>query len=431
MTKQRTIRTLPLLLAFALLSFACSKQDDGPRYPPRKRPDRADQTILFYLSGQSLGGYFKQNIREIEQAVDDYILYDSRILIFVQPNVSPYTHPSLVLECRFDYDTQTSRIDTLRKYNDVVSTRSEDIARILGEMADLAPAHRYGLILGSHGGGWLPAAYRKIDDFGETGSASVFGADAATALLRKMPGADATRWFGEDEGQVGEIAAWAEGIAASGIGFDYAIFDACFMSNIESLYDLRHVAPRIVASPCEIMARGIPYHLTLASLLTDEGRSYDLTAFAERFHDYYLNTTETRRSGCLAIAHTEELEALAAAMQEFNARVTAAPDPFALQTYEDLHDRTTREPKPLFFDLRQYVELCEADEAARMALLAQFDRTFPEEGRFHTPSFYSGYSPDGTMHPINYYSGVSFSAPTAAEAYAAANRETVWYRATH
>lgn len=427
---KRPIRTLPLFLALALFTFACSKEDDGPRYPWRPRPERADQTILFYLGGQSLGGYFKQNIREISQAVDRYVLYDSRILIFVQPNVSPYTHPSLILECSFDYDTQASRIDTLRRYNDVVSTRSGDIARILGEMADLAPARRYGLVLGSHGGGWLPAAYRIIDDFGANAE-SPFASGVAPNLLHKTPGADATRWFGEDEGEVGEIAAWAEGIAASGVGFDYAIFDACFMSNIESLYDLRHIAPRIVASPCEIMARGIPYHLTLASLLTEEGRSYDLTAFAEQFHDYYLHTTDTRRSGCLAVTRTDELETLAVAMREFNRTITAEPAPFDLQTYEDLHDKKTNEAKPLFFDLRQYIELCEADEAARASLLAQFDRTFPVEGRFHTPSFYSAYSVGGKMHAIEYYSGVTFSGPTRTEAYAAANRETSWYQATH
>ena len=416
---------IPFFATFVLF-FSCQKEEPGIYYPPRPKPETADQTLMFYLGGQDLRNYFNVNIAEIGQAVDEYILYDSRLVIFVQPTV----YRSYLLECSFDYDTQRSRIDTLKTYYDVVSNKKEGIERVLSDMAAEAPAYRYGLILGSHGGGWLPAEYKYINRFGRDVAGAAMLADSeGDNLLHKSPGADPTRWFGEDGREMGEISEWADGIAASGVAFDYVIFDACFMSNVETLYQLRHVAPQIVASPCEIMARGVPYHLTLRHLLLDRGRGYDLIAFAQSFCAYYTSTTETRRSGCLAVTRTAELDRLAAAMKALNATLTAEPAPEELQTYEDLNDGQTY--RPLFFDLRQYAELVTADEGARAAFLDQFDRTFPEQGRFHTESFYSGYSIDNGMHPIVYYSGVTCSAPTRIEAYAAAYLHTDWYAATH
>lgn len=420
-------RILPSLITVLLL-LSCQKEEQTPAHPVRPRPATADQTLMFYLGGQDLSSYFRQNIAEIRQAVNEYILYDSRLLIFVQPS----SYRSYLLEFRFDYDTQYNRLDTLETYFDVVSNRREGISRVLSDMAELAPASRYGLILGSHGGGWLPPQYMHIDRFGEDATEySLQGGTDTGSLLQKSPGADPTRWFGEDGREMGSIADWADGIADSGVAFDYVIFDACFMSNIETLYDLRHTAPRIVASPCEIMARGIPYHLTLPYLLLDEGKSYDLNRFARSFYEYYASTTQTRQSGCLVVTHTAELEDLAAAMQTLNLTVTGTPDPLSLQTYENLHDKATKQYKPLFFDLRQYAELVTADQKAQTAFLEQFDRTFPQEGRFHTPSFYSGYNFDDQMHPITYYSGVTCSDPTQIEAYAKALKQTAWYRITH
>ena len=56
-----------------------------------------------------------------------------------------------------------------------------------------------------------------------------------------------------------DISELAAAIDGSGVRFDYLLFDACFMSSVEALYDLRRAADYIVASPCEVMAHGFPY----------------------------------------------------------------------------------------------------------------------------------------------------------------------------
>ena len=72
-----------------------------------------------------------------------------------------------------------------------------------------------------------------------------------------------------------DISELAAAIDGSGVRFDYLLFDACFMSSVEALYDLRRAADYIVASPCEVMAHGFPYDTVIPSLFADDGaRSY-------------------------------------------------------------------------------------------------------------------------------------------------------------
>ncbi len=417
------------LLLAALVAAGCAACEKSETVTPP--PAETRQTIMVYLSGQSLARYFTQNVNEIATAVaagDG----QSRVLIFSEPRSG-----AVLIECKYQGKGKAALLDTLHRYSAeefTSSIRSNDIQKILNEMARVAPAPKYGLIIGSHGGGWLPAEYRLIDDFGSKSSFSLRPRLEDDPLLHKQSGSDATRWFGEESGKVGEVREWAAGIEAATPRFAYVIFDACFMSNIETLYEFRNIAPYIVASPCEIMGRGVPYDRCLPAMLNDTSMqsgpsvTVPLLEFCHAFYNYYNTTTETRQSGCLAITRTAEIDKLAAAVKAFNATVTAEPDPLKLQIYEGLHQGSTR--CPLFFDLRQYIEqtAC-SDETARQAALDQLDRTVPQDFRLHTPQFYTGY--DGKMHEITYYSGLTTSTPTAIAAYAEALRQTAWWNATH
>ena len=421
MIRRKISAFISLLLTAALLGSCSDGGSDEPqkKWPDRPKPETADQTVLFYLSGQSLLRYFRDtNIPEIKRAIDEHILYDSRVLVFIQPSA----RQSLLIEYSFDYDTQGCRADTLRRYEELSSIRSADIARVFTDVGELAPAKRYGLVLGSHGGGWVPALYKDLntneDDAADPDFLSL-GGSTPFDWLHKSPGAEATRWFGEHDYETADLKEWAAAFELSPIDFEYMIFDACFMSNIESLYRLRHAARYIVGSPCEIMGRGMPYATTLPDLFTDKGRSYDLEAFCRHFYDYYATTTSTRQSGCIALTVTEELDELARRMKALNAAAQADPDLSGLQIYEGLD-------RPLFFDFRQYAERISGDASLLDAFREQFDRTFPEPCRFHTPSFYSGFN--GRMNPVDYYSGVTVSTPS--DKFPAAWAETEWAQAT-
>ncbi len=150
------------------------------------------------------------------------------------------------------------------------------------------------------------------------------------------------RYYGES-GSAFDVDEIAGSLQATGIRFDYIIFDDCFMSNIETLYVMRNTARYILASPCEVMDKGFPYQYVIPALLAPEALLEDrLQQVCEKYYDFYL--------------------------------------------------------------------------------------TFPPACRFNTPSFYSWYSRP-LLIPIDYYSGVTCSAPS--DVYPSENRQTEWWQATH
>lgn len=399
----------------ALLCTSCSKDEtEGPIRPPR--PEIADQTIMFYMVGTDLTVFFRKNIDDAISAVSKDILHNSRVLIFTEPT----ENLSLVVELSYDPETKDCVSDTLRRWTneDFRSTAGSTITEVVTYMAAQAPAQRYGLIMGSHAQGWMPSG---------SGLKSISSIAAYEDFWRPMPGALLTRWFGKDKSRVTEIPELKTALKNTNLHLEYLIFDACFMSSIEALYELRGSADNIIASPCETMATGFPYTTVLPSLLTDNGKGYDLNKVCFNFHDFYANRTPTRKSGCIAQTVCKELEPLAAIVKRIEA---SSPNKFnanLLQAYEGL-------TMHVFFDLQDYIWTICSDPALRDEFDLQMAKTFPVVNRLHTPSFYSMYgmgdTPDG-MHTVKdtTYSGVTTSAPSTR--FILDWKETSWYEATH
>lgn len=411
-----------LLMIFALSAamFSCSDSEtpsEIPGWKPRPPKEVADQTVLFYLSGQSLLSYFRDyNVEEIRKAIDEYILYDSRLLVHIQPNRGE----SLLIEYSFDYEKQRSHADTLRRYSGSKSIEQYHIVKVLKDVKTLAPAEKYGMVLGSHGGGWVDKAYLNLKN---SESSTYAIANEEFDPLYKSEGAEATRWFGEDYSTTGSresanISTWAAALDEADIEMEYLIFDACFMSNIETLYELRNSAKYIVASPCEIMARGIPYDTAVKYLFVNEGKDYDLHSFCNAYYNYYQTTTTTQKSGCIALTVCSEIEPLAQICRQ----IFATSDKVLksdIQTYEGLYPH-------LFYDFKQYIDIICTDATLLDEFNRQFDICFPKESRLNTPGFYSGYN--GRLNAINYYSGVTTSTPSVK--YPTTYAQTEWAKAT-
>lgn len=421
----KKLHHIVLVLALAATLFTGCNKDEGvtPRPPV---PETADQTIMFYLTGTNLGSYFRKNVDDAMNAIDRNILHNSRVLVFIQPQRGL----SMVLELYYtprnddyvpgaQFSYEHCKVDTLRRWADADFNSMDrgTITEVISYMAEQAPARRYGLILGGHGLGWVP----------DGTSVNAIRFSAFQDFWSPMPDALPTRWMG-DSGKRAEIPQLAAAFDNTGLHFDYLLFDACFMSSIEALYDLRGCADRIIASPCEVMAAGFNYTDILPHLLADAGTSYDLPGVCSEYHDYYMNRATTK-SGCIALTVTGELEPLAAIVKEIETKYPGKTyDRASLQTYEGLDEH-------VFYDLQGYIEaICDEKDPLLDNFRAQMGKTFPTESRLHTPSFYSVYglgdAPNG-MHTIENgkYSGVTTSAPC--ERFAPEWGQTAWYRATH
>ena len=71
------------------------------------------------------------------------------------------------------------------------------------------------------------------------------------------PGALTTRSFG-DTGRSIDITDFAAAVKAQNYRTDYLLFDACFMANIETLYDLRECTDYVIAAPAKSWDRDSP-----------------------------------------------------------------------------------------------------------------------------------------------------------------------------
>lgn len=388
------------------------REPDGARQTIAvvQAPRVAEQSLFFIMTGTGLSSYFTQNIREATEGYGEAGSTRGRVLVLQQNSSS-----SVLAEVRYNPVDRNARLIPLREYAGLCTTDPDDLTMVLNEMVEEAPARHYGLIMGSHATAWVPSNYTNISHAPRVGGAA--GNEAAYWTAYGEP----TRWYGYDRQQAMDIPTLAACIEAAGVTFEYLIFDACFMSSIETLYDLRHAATHIVASPCEIMARGYPYR-TLMAALFDADVHHDLQAACQAFYDFYATTSATRRSGCTALAVCDRLDALADVAARIGQSKLKACDPASLQSYEGLSPH-------LFFDFRQYIEAICDDPALLAEFETAFEAAFPAECRLHTPSFYSTYTPTGAMLDIDYYSGVTISEPSSK--YTLENRQTAWYRATH
>ena len=242
-------------------------------------PQTAPQSVFLYMEGTDLLRFFKTNIDRSLRAVDRDTPGDGRFLAMIQPRKGE----ALIIEIAYDSETQAGRLDTLRRYTNIITTRRETIARLLAEMAEMAPAERYGLILGSHGTGWVPASHPYLAP-GRAGAQSDYWI---------KQGALATRWFGSDDNVRTDISDLAGAIGESGVRFEYLIFDACFLSSVEALYDLKASADYIVASPTEIMGHGFPYDRIVPHMFLQGGTAYDLQQVCRTYYEFYLNDWDT------------------------------------------------------------------------------------------------------------------------------------------
>lgn len=261
---------------------ACHKDDDDER-------PVADRTVLVYMAADnSLNSDGYDNIKQLMEGIGGFsghlaVYFDAR-------DAEP-----VLLEIAEENGQAVKRV--VKEYQEENSASPEVLSRVVGDTKRLFPADSYGLILWSHGLGWVPAEYTFP-------RAQYFRQGGATPPR--------TKYFAEDshpgEGQSGNCYMDVKelGDALPDEGFAFILFDACLMSGIEVLYELRNKAEYIIASPAEVLAAGFPYERILPYL---SGGEEELARVCEEYYQYYNRSSNPYAT--VAMVRTAELEALA------------------------------------------------------------------------------------------------------------------------
>ena len=374
-----------ILLAIVLLP-SCREEDEP-------QPVVFDQTVIVFMPwSTNLYPFFRQNINDIERAINAGMLKQERILVCI---ANTRTQANLV-ELRLEQGRCVR--DTLYAYSHPDFTRTADITRMLNDIRALSPTPRYSLIVGCHGMGWLPAGQAPRRAVPRNGEADV----------------PMTRWFGglSSDLQI-EVSTLAEAIGAANMQMEYILFDDCYMSSVEAAYELRHVTDFLVASPTEIMAYGFPYHLCAPCLVGD----IDFAGVCQRFYDFY--STYVWPYGTIAVTDCRQLEALAQSV-----RAIYRTQQFDEDELKNLQRMDGYSPT-LFYDLGDYIDHLCKDAALLEDFHRQLSLTVPHKA--HTDFYYSNTNGCNEIHA---YSGLTTSEPSK-NTQAEAMTETQWYRATH
>lgn len=390
---KRVLNSVVLLMTAIIFIVGCSPEEPAPKPPipdeQQPQPLTESHTLMIIMQGNNgLAEFMDSNLQRIITAYYDVPTNVGRILIFYDRG--NYTR---LTELYMDDGMAKQRL--IEEYPTSTSTVDKEFfAGVINRMKEVAPADSYGLIMSSHGGGWVPADLYDVYLLGEDSRA------AARPLF-----------YGQDDYDCMEIPDLVDALDQT--RFKYIIFDACFMGNVEGLYDMRNAADYIIASPTEILGAGFPYENFLPLLF--ERTDHKLKEVCEAYMEYYRDT-----SGTIALIDCSKMDALAEAMRGVYAEAKSV-DVSQVQAYDNFLYH-------LYFDLGDYVK-----QVATGDTLERFNAALSDVVVYsgYTDTFFTVTGEDDAYVPIEEYSGLSCyilqedDCPNTAAAW----RDTAWAKA--
>lgn len=369
--------TIALLAVFALTG--CEKEPVCPGGPGCEPTEDSHTLVIYMVADNNLWRALRGNINMAILAVQNGIPANTRILVYWDGNTDLDKHQTTLTEIVKVNGKAQEKV--LKTYDQQNSADPEVMKGVLRDVAYFAPAEVYGISLLGHGTGWFPPELNNLMRPCSEGSY------VEHDLYR--PDNAITRAYGPDGSDYMSSAQLVEGL--SEMRFEYIIFDACFMSSIELLYDLRDNANYFMVSPAEVMAYGIPYHKTLPFLFN---RAYTIEQRLKHAVNSVVNyyTTASTPSAAFAVVKASGLDEVADATKSIFAAGVTEVDCSKVQPLEVI------QPEHAFFDLKDYLDQAtlQAGDASRTAFVA-FEKALDKTVVYqrYTPQIYSALSSGG------------------------------------
>lgn len=401
-----------------MVGVSCSNGDspDGPDAPVTP----VGQTVfMFFPWSNSLLSDFRRTVEDMQTVVAQRSMKDERIMVFMATS-----EREAVL---FELKKQNGRCltDTLRRYSDRPFTSRQWLTSLFSEVMTLAPASRYGMVVGCHGLAWVPVqgqrnaqkrlgSQERIDEEDNLYKKERIDKEGNDLMHFEVQGPVTTRFIGGTypETQI-ETTDLADAMADAGLHTEYILFDACYMSSVEVAYELKDVTHYLIASPTEVLSYGFPYITMGKHLLGTPNYKGIVDSFISFYSSYNLPY------GTVAVTDCTQLDALAAIAQQINAAAAEQLVPNGVQIMDGYSPT-------LFYDLGHLMSLKDAGTVLTAAFAEQLEKTVPYKG--HTGQYFTTLK-DAPVD-IKHYSGLNTSQGSLNHM---ADRlsETAWYKATN
>ena len=256
------------------------------------------------------------------------------------------------------------------------SATKATLAQVLSDAEKAYPADTRGLILWSHGSGYLPSGYyAKPTD-------TVIPDDQISATS-----------FGQDDSTNSEIDLKDLRTALEPYYFRFIAFDACLMGGVEVVAQLADICDYILASPTETLVYGFCYDKMDEYFFDSEDTRGALVNAATAYYNYF----NTSGLDCtIAVYETSAIASLAGVCKDIitsNREKLSAIDRTKVQGFY-------RGSRPFFYDLESTVkQVCSSSE------YEQFRQALGEV------VIYKAATPDFLSIEIKEYSGIGTYIP--------------------
>ena len=357
------IRFLFCALAMALTLFSCKKAETE-EIVVVKRP----KTVLLYMVANNNLSYDAEN--SISRLQNGYIPAE-------EGNLLVYKHcagmdPVLLHIKKGEEGTVVA--DTAYRFPPRVSATKSALTQALNVTQALFPADSYGLILWSHGTGWIPPL-----------------ASSSSAVQEQRSGSCPERTFGLDGKVELEIRDLAQAIPYK---LSFMLMDACFMGGIETAYEVKDSVDYYIGSPAEILTESFPYHKIMQHIFKS---TPDYAAVCKEYYDYYNAKSGAERSATVALMDCSKLAEVAEVAKrvfdQYGERI-ASLDLSLLQPY------FRGSSSKYFYDLKDLIDAI-ADASLSAEFAAALERAVP----------YKAATPYFIELPIRSFCGVSTYVP--------------------
>ena len=386
-------------MALMVLPWGCSRHSDRSSYPQNS------VVTIYYAAGyNNLSSDITSNIKTITKGPIPFPESRHVFLSFAHLSVSDvdFKTPCNSYLIRYTKSFGKLTADTLLKVDaSRTASDSEVLREVLLKAAELYPDAKYGLVLSSHGSGWLPAvkynpSYKPIQySSGRRRDLPIYDRNSNPDEPKvKTFGAEVLLEGGNKYSQEMTIQSMAKAIP---VHLEYIVFDACLMGGVEVAYELKDVADKIAFSPTEILQYGFDYD-AMPRLFSD---SPDVEGFCEDYFRMYDARSGRDRSATITVIRSDKLSALATVSAGLFAKYRSAMDALGLNSGVQEYFRD--DEKHWHYDFRDIIAKAGADETDLAALDAALDACITYKAA--TTSFLG--------LQIKTYSGLSMYMPAA------------------
>ena len=264
---------VPVLLTGMMLLgvVSCSKDD-----PSEENVN--DRSVLVYISGQNtLKPNIDNDIVEMLEGVANMGEHD-RLVVFIDDY-----NKSRIYEINQN-TTATTQYDLtpVCQFTDNLNSASPEVFdQVLRYFFNHYRAKDYGLVLWSHGSGWIDAS-------SSVSQRRSFAVDNSSSGTTRMLIPDMASVFSRYP------------------KFEYILFDACFMQTVEVVYELRAAAKYIIGSPAELPGRGAPYKQLMPALFLHDSEHKIAEAIVNAYGSYYNNVLSSSGGVVLSAIRTDD-----------------------------------------------------------------------------------------------------------------------------